>query len=51
MNLGELLKAMERRRQELLSLRANPDADSSVNLDGQLAEVEMWLDRAGRVWA
>lgn len=40
---------MERRWEELIALRASPDMYGSESLDGQLAELELWLLRAQRM--
>lgn len=41
--MDELGRARERRWEELMTLRASPDLYGSESLDGQVAELEMWL--------
>ena len=45
----ELVGEMERRWDELMALRAVPDMYGSELLDGQLAELELWLLRLRRL--
>ena len=45
----DLVGEMERRWDELMALRASPDMYGSELLDGQLAELELWLLRLQRL--
>jgi hypothetical protein len=47
----EVVEQMERRLGELLALRASPDMYGSESLDGQVAELELWLARFDRLGA
>jgi hypothetical protein len=47
----EVVGQMERRLGELLVLRASPDMYGSESLDGQVAELELWLARFDRLGA
>ncbi|WP_190824602.1 hypothetical protein [Saccharopolyspora pogona] len=49
--LRELVEQMERRWEELMTLRASPDMYGSESLDGQLSELELWLLRMHRLTA
>ncbi|MHA6803575.1 hypothetical protein [Salinifilum ghardaiensis] len=43
--VADLVEEMERRWQELVTLRVSPDMYGSESLDGQLSELELWLLR------
>ena len=45
----ELTAQMQQRWEELMTLRASPDMYGSESLDGQLAELELWLVRLQRL--
>jgi hypothetical protein len=45
----EVVEQMERRLGELLALRASPDMYGSEMLDGQVAELELWIARFAMV--
>ncbi len=49
MTVRDLVGEMERRWDELMALRASPDMYGSELLDGQLAELELWLLRLRRL--
>ncbi|WP_168584133.1 hypothetical protein [Saccharopolyspora sp. ASAGF58] len=51
MTVRELVEQMERRWEELMTLRASPDMYGSESLDGQLSELELWLLRMHRLTA
>lgn len=51
MTVREMIDQMERRWEELMTLRASPDMYGSESLDGQLAELELWLLRMQRLTA
>ncbi|MDA3643033.1 hypothetical protein LZ318_19825 [Saccharopolyspora indica] len=51
MTVREMVDQMERRWEELMTLRASPDMYGSESLDGQLAELELWLLRMQRLTA
>ncbi|MEU5851147.1 hypothetical protein [Saccharopolyspora shandongensis] len=51
MTLRDLVEQMERRWEELNTLRASPDMYGSESLDGQLSELELWLLRMHRLTA
>lgn len=47
--LEDLRTEMENRWAELMTLRASPAMWGSESLDGQLAELELWLGRLQRM--
>lgn len=47
--LRELRNEMESRWAELMTLRASPAMYGSESLDGQVAELELWLGRLQRM--
>lgn len=47
--LEDLRTEMESRWAELMTLRASPAMWGSESLDGQLAELELWLGRLQRM--
>lgn len=46
--MDELGREMERRWEELMTLRASPEMYGSESLDGQVAELERWPGRLQR---
>jgi hypothetical protein len=48
-HVDEIVDQMQRRLGELIMLRASPDMYGSELLDGQVTELELWLQRFGRL--